>query len=300
LRKKSVTRSAAANEQQNTAMQQQLSLTERVAIAAQWIAGADSLLITAGAGIGVDSGLPDFRGDSGFWEAYPALARGKIRFQQIANGTGFDSDPLRAWGFYGHRLQLYRDTVPHAGFRILRRFADAMAAGAFIFTSNVDGQFQRAGFAEERIEECHGSIHHLQCNAACMPAIWPATELVVEIDAEACEWKGALPRCPHCGALARPNILMFNDWNWFSDRTDRQSLARVRWLRTAARPVVIELGAGTAIPTVRLLGESQRGPLIRINPREAQTDGEQQIGLAVGALQGLQLIEAQLERMGRL
>ena len=34
--------------------------------AAQWIAGADALVITAGAGMGVDSGLPDFRGDSGF------------------------------------------------------------------------------------------------------------------------------------------------------------------------------------------------------------------------------------------
>ena len=41
--------------------------------AAQWIAGADALVITAGAGMGVDSGLPDFRGDSGFWKAYPAL-----------------------------------------------------------------------------------------------------------------------------------------------------------------------------------------------------------------------------------
>ena len=42
--------------------------------AAKLIASADGLLITAGAGMGVDSGLPDFRGNEGFWKAYPALA----------------------------------------------------------------------------------------------------------------------------------------------------------------------------------------------------------------------------------
>lgn len=42
--------------------------------AAKLIQDADSLVICAGAGMGVDSGLPDFRGDHGFWKAYPGLA----------------------------------------------------------------------------------------------------------------------------------------------------------------------------------------------------------------------------------
>ena len=40
-------------------------------MAAEWIRTADALLIAAGAGLGVDSGLPDFRGTEGFWNAYP-------------------------------------------------------------------------------------------------------------------------------------------------------------------------------------------------------------------------------------
>ena len=40
--------------------------------AAELIAKADALLITAGAGMSVDSGLPDFRGGKGFWRAYPS------------------------------------------------------------------------------------------------------------------------------------------------------------------------------------------------------------------------------------
>ncbi len=43
--------------------------------AAKAIREADALLISAGAGMGVDSGLPDFRGTEGFWRAYPAIAK---------------------------------------------------------------------------------------------------------------------------------------------------------------------------------------------------------------------------------
>ena len=50
-----------------------------ISAAAELIADADALLITAGAGMGVDSGLPDFRGAEGFWRAYPALGRRGLR-----------------------------------------------------------------------------------------------------------------------------------------------------------------------------------------------------------------------------
>lgn len=43
-----------------------------------------------------------------------------------------------------------------------------------------------------------------------------------------------------------------------------------KWLEKVERPVVIELGAGSAIPTVRMMGQSIDAPMIRINAREAQ------------------------------
>jgi NAD-dependent SIR2 family protein deacetylase len=101
--------------------------------AAQWLSEADGLLITAGAGMGVDSGLPDFRGSEGFWRAYPALGTAGIRFEEIASPQSFRSDPALAWAFYGHRLDLYRRTQPHRGFDILREWAAKMPRGAFVF-----------------------------------------------------------------------------------------------------------------------------------------------------------------------
>jgi NAD-dependent SIR2 family protein deacetylase len=55
--------------------------------AAQLIHEADGVIIAAGAGMGVDSGLPDFRGNEGFWKAYPALAAARIDFQQAASAA---------------------------------------------------------------------------------------------------------------------------------------------------------------------------------------------------------------------
>lgn len=79
-----------------------------------WNTQADALIVAAGAGMMVDSGLPDFRGQAGFWRAYTALGRAKIDFYSIASPSAFETAPLMAWGFYGHRLGLYRATQPHA------------------------------------------------------------------------------------------------------------------------------------------------------------------------------------------
>jgi NAD-dependent SIR2 family protein deacetylase len=127
--------------------------------AALAIALADALLIGAGAGIGVDSGLPDFRGSQGFWRAYPPYERLGLDFVSLANPRWFDRDPTLAWGFYGHRMKLYRQTTPHEGFTILRRWAGRVPRGEFVFTSNVDGQFERAGIDRGRIVlECGGTL----------------------------------------------------------------------------------------------------------------------------------------------
>lgn len=262
--------------------------------AARLIRQADGMLISAGAGIGVDSGLPDFRGDGGFWRAYPALAEAQVKFADIASPAAFHEDPRQAWGFYGHRLDLYRATVPHEGFTGLMAMAMALRNGAFVFTSNVDEQFQKAGFDAQRIVDYHGSIHHLQCmDARCGPT-WTAADLFLKIDAVTCTMVSALPRCPRCSQLARPNILMFNDSDWVEIRMQQQYGRLEAWLATVQRLVVIEIGAGIDIPSVRRFGESLRQPLIRINPRAPQVDRRIDVALPLSALDGLRMLREEI------
>lgn len=272
--------------------------TASIQHAADLLAQADALIIAAGAGMGVDSGLPDFRGNDGFWKAYPALGRAQMAFTSVASPATFRDDPALAWGFYGHRLQLYRDTQPHPGFALLKQWGERMDHGYAVFTSNVDGQFQRAGFDPLRIYECHGSIHHLQCLEPCGPDIWSADGYTPQVDTDACRLLNEAPTCQHCGAMARPNILMFGDWGWNEHRAQTQEARLHALLRKARRPLVIELGAGTAIPSVRHFGQQviqqHNGRMIRINPREPQVASPLDVGLTMGSLAALTAIDALL------
>lgn len=261
------------------------------------IRDADALLITAGAGMGVDSGLPDFRGTAGFWKAYPAVARLGLRFEEMAQPGWFEQSPGLAWAFYGHRLNLYRATTPHAGFQQLLEAGARKPHGYFVFTSNVDGHFQKAGFSPERIVECHGSLHHFQCCQPCGDDIWDAVDEVVTILDDVFQALPPLPACAHCRALARPNVLMFGDGAWNPGRTEAQDVGLQSWLRglrqAKAKVAVVEIGAGTAIPTIRQLSESVAidldAALIRINPREAEVPrGE--LGLLLNAAEGIRRI----------
>ena len=276
----------------------QSALVDLAAHAAELIDQADAIVVAAGAGMGVDSGLPDFRGTQGFWQAYPALAQARLDFPSVASPKTFSRDPRLAWGFYGHRLALYRRTIPHEGFRILLELGARTAQGLGVFTSNVDGQFQRAGFDPARVHECHGSIHHLQCTRPCCEALWLAEGFEPEVDEATCTLRGAPPLCPHCGALARPNLLMFGDWDWIATRSEGQERALSAWLARCDRPVVIEVGAGTAIPSVRHFAHRVvvdcGGRLVRINPTDCAVPSRLDVGMPFGAAVALRAIGAEL------
>lgn len=266
-------------------------MTELIKQAAEIIRDSDAIFISAGAGMGVDSGLPDFRGNKGFWKAYPLLEEEGLSFQDLANPAWFESDPCRAWGFYGHRFNLYQSTTPHKGFTILKKWCDSKPLKPFVFTTNVDGHFQKAGFAAEQVCEYHGSIHHLQCSKPCNSNIWQVSKLDLEIDENILRAEGELPCCPNCGEVARPNILMFNDFSWLQARSTQQNRLFERWavLNSNLRIAAIEIGAGKAIPTARYVSEAMSSKLVRINPRDA--DGpEGTISISLGSLEALSTI----------
>lgn len=266
--------------------------------AAHRLKHADALVITAGAGIGVDSGLPDFRGNEGFWKAYPPIAKLGRSFVEMANPEWFHRNAKLAWGFYGHRLNLYRKTVPHSGYMQLLNIAEQKPGGYFVFTSNVDGQFQKAGYDESRIEECHGSIHHFQCSQPCSDDIWKADDIAVNVDEDVFEALEPLPRCKNCGRIARPNILMFGDWSWNGRRSDVQEARFLTWLQEASTRgfavAVVEIGAGKTVSTVRNLSErvtrDHSATLIRINPRDYSVPHERDISLPLGAAEAINAI----------
>lgn len=272
-------------------MNDQLDTAFDEAVAA--ITKARALLIGAGAGMSVDSGLPDYRGSEGFWNAYPPL-KGRS-YSELSNPKWFARDPEFAWGFFGHCYNLYSQAKPHPGFRSLQVICEQLGTSTAIYTSNVDGHFQKSGFAPSQVVECHGSIHHLQCAVQCTPAVWRADALKLEIDDEI-RLTSPLPRCKLCDNLARPNIVLFGEYAWNSGRTEKQEKRFRRWLKEheTDQMVVIEIGAGTAVPMVRYVCEATGAALIRINPQDS-SGAENVIPIPMNAQAALLELETRLQ-----
>lgn len=109
------------------------------------------------------------------------------------------------------------------------------------------------------------------------------------------------PTCPRCGGLARPNVLMFTDFEWLEHRAQQQLDRLDAWLSGVSRPVIVELGAGTAIPSVRHFSQrvirQHGGRLIRINPRESKVPTHFDVGFAAGAAETLLAIDLALQNL---
>lgn len=271
-------------------------MQQSIAEACTEIQKANAILITAGAGMSVDSGLPDFKGNDGFWRAYSLLEERGMCFEDIPTPKLFETNPSLAWAFYGQRLKLYRNTFSHNGFKLLLELVQKKKNNYFIYTSNVDGHFQKAGFDARRIVEVHGNIHYMRCTKHCSKEIWSGDNIDIAVNMQTFE-VNTIPLCPYCGATARPNILMFGDWGlWTELYFKTQATHYMRWLNQNRNvPIaIIEIGAGIAIPTIRYESERvakqfTRATLIRINPDDAQIDKKIQTGISIssGGLQSL-------------
>jgi hypothetical protein len=87
---------------------------------------------------------------------------------------------------------------------------------------------------------------------------------------------------------------MFDDYNWQPERSEIQEDRFQDWkdnlLNTGQKLLVIEIGAGTAIPSVRYASESMNTEVIRINPRESQGAGNV-LSIPAGSLESLREID---------
>jgi len=257
---------------------------------------AEVVIITAGAGMGVDSGLPDFRGNEGMWKTYPQLKKKGIDFQNIANPKQFKKFPALAWAFYGHRFDTYKNTTPNIGFAALKELVKDKK-DYFVVTSNVDGQFQKAGFDSDKVYEVHGRINKFQCTE-CDATPWAAPkDTNFSVNPKTFVMKGEIPRCPKCDAVARPNIMMFNDHGFNAKETSAQEHAFNSFMnkydKDNTKIAIIEIGAGSAIPTIRNIGEHIQefvgAQLIRINPRESHGP-KGTLSIAKGGVEALESI----------
>lgn len=235
---------------------------------------SDVIVITAGAGMSADSGVATFRGINGVAETYPALKKKKVTYASLTTQHMFNKNPKLAWAFHGHCFNVYKNTIPHAGYtrllELVKRKKDY-----FVVTSNVDGAFQKAGFNKDKVYEIHGRLYKFQCNE-CGNVWEPHEDTHFDVDVDTFKLNSPLPKC-ECGGPARPNFMMFNDCGFDKKETMEQSMRFNHFMHNYDKGdhkiAVIEFGAGESVPTIRMMGEYihekvKGATLIRVNPTD--------------------------------
>ena len=142
-----------------------------------------------GAGVSTESGIPDFRSATGLWSQFDPYDYGSIE--------SFREDPARVWEFYGPRLAMLSDARPNDAHLALAEL-ERLGLVEAVVTQNIDRLHERAG--SRTVVEVHGSIRTSSCQACRrVYALARVLELL------------PVPRCEGCGAVLKPDVVMFGE-----------------------------------------------------------------------------------------
>jgi len=257
-----------------------------------WLKKSKAIIILTGAGMGIDSGLADYRGNSGQW--------GKVEDEtslnaiEVVNPKYFSENTKYVWSMFAQRMLEYKKTKPHKGFEILQKWITDFNLDYFVITSNIDEHFIKSGFDEQKHRELHGNIFYMQCNKPCNKKVWrydfEIEQLILDIKNK------KYPICPECGELIRPNVYMFRDYAYISKRSEEQEKRFQDFLTKNKENeiIIFEIGSGPHVQSIRkktrMLGIEYNSKIVRINPKDFKIK-EPHIGINKGALETLTEID---------
>ena len=193
-----------------------------------------------GAGISAESGLATFRdAQTGLWARFDP--------RELATPSAFARNPKLVWDWYAWRRERVAAAQPNAGHFALAEL-ERRASDFMLITQNVDGLHQRAG--SRKLVELHGNIGRVKCSRE--------DTLVERWEAPA----GEVPRCTHCGAPLRPDVV------WFEEMLPEHAVAAAE---DAVRRCDVLLVVGTSAevyPAAALPAHAQRSGaiVVEINP----------------------------------
>ena len=230
-------------------------MTSEIAKLKEWVDGCDNIVFFGGAGVSTESGIPDFRSVDGLYNQqykYPP--------ETILSHTFFLSETAEFYRFYRAKM-LALDAQPNAAHLKLAEWEREGKCRAVV-TQNIDGLHQKAGSLN--VLELHGSVWRnfcMGCGASC------TVEELLTLREQSPD---GVPRCAHCGAIVKPDVVLYEE-----PLDDATVTAAVRAIASADLLVI----AGTSLavyPAAGLIDYFRGDHLAIINrtptPRDAHAD----------------------------
>lgn len=212
---------------------------------------ADAVLIGAGAGLSVSAGFA-YSGER--FERYFSDFREKYGITDIYSGGFYPFETLNEyWAWWSRHILINRYDVP-----VGKPYSDLLklveSKDYFVLTTNVDHQFQRAGFDKERLFYTQGDYGLWQCSKACHNKTYKneaAVRKMTELQKDMKIPDELIPKCPVCGAPMTMNLrcddLFVQDEGWYAAAKRYEDFVRKH---SNSHILLLELGVGLNTPVI--------------------------------------------------
>ena len=161
------------------------------------IDNSDNIVFFGGAGVSTESNIPDFRSESGLYNAQQKYGRSP---EEMLSHSFFVCYTDTFFDYYKNNL-IYRDAQPNKAHRALARLEEEGKLKAVI-TQNIDGLHQKAG--SRNVFELHGSVLRNYCMDC-----GEFYDLDYIMDETNCE--GGIPKCKKCGGTVKPDVVLYEE-----------------------------------------------------------------------------------------
>ena len=254
---------------------------KRISEVKNLISKADYVLIGAGSGLSTAAGLEYF-GES-FEKNFKEFIE-KYNFPDLYSASFYDFNTQEEkWAFFAKMIFLNRfNKEPLKLYQEI--YCLIKEKDYFVITTNVDGQFEKAGFEKERVFETQGDYAYLQCENACHNKLYYNYDLVNEWlkNTKDCKIPSNLvPKCPVCGGNMEMNLRkdanFVQDENWYKqDKRYGEFLDKSQ----DKNLLLLEIGVGFNTPGIirfpfeQMVYNNIHTNLVRINKDYAFTNKE--------------------------
>lgn len=215
------------------------------------IQSADAIVIGAGAGLSAAAGFA-YQGER--FEKYFSDFREKYGICDMYSGGFYPYDTLEEyWAWWSRHILVNRYDVP-AGKPYRDLLALVKDKDYFVLTTNVDHQFQLAGFDKKRLFYTQGDYGLWQCRRACHNKTYDNEEAVRQMAAAQRDMKiptDLIPVCPVCGAPMTMNLRcdtsFVQDEGWYAAAQRYADFIR---RHERLHILFLELGVGMNTPVI--------------------------------------------------
>jgi NAD-dependent SIR2 family protein deacetylase len=246
--------------------------TSRIEKAARTIHNAEKLVIGAGAGLSAAAGI-EYNGKR-FTESFKPFID-KYGMKDLYSSSFY---PFRTqedkWAYWARHISLNLFETP-----VMELYISLMKLVAskdyFVITTNVEGQFRKAGVENNRFFEVQGNYGFIQCERACHDKLYYNEPIIQQMLAQTADCRipsSLVPKCPVCGGDMEVNLRKDNffvqDSYWYTSESNYRKFISETYNKTT---VFLELGVGYNTPGIirfpfeAMVNNNPNALLIRFN-----------------------------------